>query len=315
LLGISLLAGCGRSSSSVSFEQLVSDAEKYDGKTVTLDAFYFSGFEISALSGSLQPASSGEWRIVPSQPLIWIEGGIPEETFNTLFKQTSTPSGYPEYYGKMNVTGIFETGGQYGHLGAYKYQIIVAEARLLEWTPPPSTTTNSGSGDLTIKIIAENDAPVAGVKVVSEVQPEGQLKVTGLTDFGGTVRFNNIKAGNYTFYVSAAGYAQHTVPVTVAADQLQSVTVNISTGQLTTAVVCYALAVFLDFPHISDLSKVPVSPVLVTGYVNNPRVQVTLTGLSVTVGTDGNFSSEVRLVEGNNKIEAIATLGRDHPLF
>jgi hypothetical protein len=72
-----IFSGCSGNSSiqSVTFSQLISQADKYNGKTVTLEAFYFSGFEISALSESLAPSTSGIWRI-PKGTLIWVEGGI-----------------------------------------------------------------------------------------------------------------------------------------------------------------------------------------------------------------------------------------------
>jgi hypothetical protein len=45
-----IFGGCGSSANeSVTFSQLISQADKYNGKTVTLEAFYFSGFEISAI--------------------------------------------------------------------------------------------------------------------------------------------------------------------------------------------------------------------------------------------------------------------------
>lgn len=137
LLSLSF-SGCGSSEKTITFSQLISQAEKYNGNTVTFEAFYFSGFEISALSGSLGPSNDGIWRIIPSQPLIWVKGGISQEFHNKLSKQTTTPSGYAERFGKLKVTGTFETGGQYGHLDAYEYQIDITSVELLEWSPPPA---------------------------------------------------------------------------------------------------------------------------------------------------------------------------------
>ena len=135
-----ILNGCGSANQSVTFSQLISNADKYNGKTVTLEAFYFSGFEISAISESVGPSTSGVWRIVPTGTLIWVEAGISQELQNKLYSQTTTPSGCAEHLGKLKITGKFETGSQYGHLGAYQYQIFITSSELLEWSPPPAAT-------------------------------------------------------------------------------------------------------------------------------------------------------------------------------
>jgi hypothetical protein len=142
LLG-TVVSGCGSGPQTLTFSQLISGADKYNGQIVTLEAFYFSGFEISALSGSLGPSSSGAWRIVPSNPLIWVAGGITQELQNELYSQSDTPSGYPEHFGKLAVTGKFESGGNYGHMDAYHYRITINAASREDWTPPPAATTGS----------------------------------------------------------------------------------------------------------------------------------------------------------------------------
>jgi hypothetical protein len=140
ITALSLLwGGCVSSVPTVTFDQLISQADRYQGRTVTLEAYYFAGFEISALCGAVGPANSGPWRIVPSGTLIWVAGGIPLDLFNQLYTQSETPSGYPERIGRLRVTGVFETGARYGHLDAYDYQINVTAAQLLEWSPPPAS--------------------------------------------------------------------------------------------------------------------------------------------------------------------------------
>jgi hypothetical protein len=143
LLGIFLLlaplAGCcGNTNQSVAFSQLISRADRYNGKTVNLEAFFFSGFEISVIAETVGPATSGAWRIVPTGTLVWVKSGITEKIFDKLYRQTTTPSGYPENIGKLRITGTFETGGKYGHMNAYNYQIAITNAELMEWTPPPA---------------------------------------------------------------------------------------------------------------------------------------------------------------------------------
>jgi hypothetical protein len=228
LLLAALSFGCGRSSKhDATFSQLVSQADKYSDKVVTFEAFYFNGFEISALAGVLEPTSSGNGRIVPTGTLIWVEGGISQELRDQLYIQTVTPSGYPEYFGKLKVTGKFETGASYGHLNAYQYQIAITNAELLEWTPPAITSTVS-VGNLQIKAIDPSYEPLYGVKVVSEEQPNGQLKVTGLTDTDGMVTFTEVKPGIYRFYASSADYTQARMEVNVIGSQTNSFTIRMT---------------------------------------------------------------------------------------
>ena len=65
--------------------------------------------------------------------MLWVEGGIPREIYDRLYEQDMM--GPKEHYGKMRVTGIFEYGGQYGHVGGYDAQITLSEVELLPWSP------------------------------------------------------------------------------------------------------------------------------------------------------------------------------------
>jgi hypothetical protein len=135
VLGLAL-GGCGNSGGQpVTFSQLISQADRYNGKIVTLEAFYFSGFEISALCESVGPATSGPSRIVPTGTLIWVAGGIPLDLQNTLYGQGGGASGYTERVGKLKIKGKFETG-KFGHLDSYQYRITISEAEALDWSPP-----------------------------------------------------------------------------------------------------------------------------------------------------------------------------------
>jgi hypothetical protein len=129
------ISGCG-GKPEVSYSQLISQPEKYDGQTVTVECFYFDAFEMMALCASLGPSTIAPGNLAPQGEFIWLEGGLPLETRDKLYTQTvKLSSGYPEHYGKVRITGRFQSGGQFGHLGAYKYQITISEVSLLEWSP------------------------------------------------------------------------------------------------------------------------------------------------------------------------------------
>jgi hypothetical protein len=227
-----MISGCGNSASqSIAVSQLISQADKYKGKTVTFEAFYFGGFEISALAESVGPANSGVWRIVPNGTLIWVKSGISQELHDKFYKQTDTPSGYTEYIGKLKVSGIFETGGKYGHMDAYHYQMAITSAELLEWSPPPAATQTTATGELQFKVVDSSDQPLQGAKVVSEEEPEGQLKLTGLTDASGIVVFKDIKAGEYKFYISRFDYTQqNNITAVVSSYYGTSLTISLSSS-------------------------------------------------------------------------------------
>ncbi len=58
-----------------------------------------------------------------------------------------------------------------------------------------TTTSPSNTGNLQVQILGVDKIPLAGAKVVSNAEPAGQLKVTGMTKSDGTVIYNNIAQG------------------------------------------------------------------------------------------------------------------------
>lgn len=125
------------STAEVTFAELVAEPARYNGRTVTLEAFYFHSFETSALCASLVESVQFPGHLVPTQPLIWLEGGLPLDVFNQLTEETYE-NGPSSYYGKLRIKGVFEYGDRYGHVGGFDYQLRVqpdtAEVGLLEWS-------------------------------------------------------------------------------------------------------------------------------------------------------------------------------------
>lgn len=132
--GISGCQGAGEGQTGeVTFEELFSHPEQYHGRQITLDGYYFQGFEVIVLSEGLEPSGYAEGHLIPQGRMLWIESGVPPETYNQLYRQDMM--GPEERYGKVRVSGEFEYGGHYGHLGGYDSQITLAEAELLDWAP------------------------------------------------------------------------------------------------------------------------------------------------------------------------------------
>ena len=74
--------------------------------------------------------------------MIWVESGIPKEVEDKLSRQQQM--GPVELYGKVRMTGKFEYGEKYGHLGGFDEQITPRETTILPWSPPTSKTLEGG---------------------------------------------------------------------------------------------------------------------------------------------------------------------------
>jgi hypothetical protein len=146
LIGSTVNCGRPAGEEKVTFDQLFARPNEYNGKDIILDGFYFSGFEVQALSESLEYSGYAEGHLVPAGKLIWVEGGIPKEIYDQLYRQSQM--GPEERFGKIRLEGKFEYGGSYGHLGGYDSFITPMTVELLAWSPPapgtpPPTATYS----------------------------------------------------------------------------------------------------------------------------------------------------------------------------
>jgi len=119
----------------ITFSQLTADPAKYNGQTVTIDGFWFDGFEIETLAERLIPSSFAPGNLQPDGVKIWAYGGIPAEISAQLYTQSNNSTGYPAHYGKVELTGTLEYGGGYGQMNSYQYQLTVQSAKLLTWSP------------------------------------------------------------------------------------------------------------------------------------------------------------------------------------
>jgi len=133
-----LIAGCNENQApkvqEVTFNQLFADLDKYNGNEITIEGFYFHGFEVIVLSESLESSGYAQGHLIPKGKMVWVEGGIPKEVYDKLYQQQMM--GPLECYGKVRVKGKFEYGAKYGHLGAYSAQIVPSEVEVLLWSRP-----------------------------------------------------------------------------------------------------------------------------------------------------------------------------------
>jgi hypothetical protein len=117
--------------------------------------------------------------------------------------------------------------GTYTVVGADEWgALVIIHFDVLQWSTPPTSSPVS-SGNLQITVTGLSDVTLPGAKVVSQEQPDGQLKVTGLTDSDGTVTFNGIKPGKYSFYIGRYDYIQTDFTVTLNGGQTTRTTINL----------------------------------------------------------------------------------------
>ena len=115
----------------ISFAQVISEPASFNGKVITVTGYWFDGFEIAVLAETLEPSSFTPGNVQPAGTKIWVRGGLPENVSAQLNLQSNNTTGYPAHYGKVELTGILEYGGYYGHMNAYQYQLTVLSARFI----------------------------------------------------------------------------------------------------------------------------------------------------------------------------------------
>ena len=131
-----LTSNCGGNDTAqeVTFNQVFSRPSEFHNRIIMIEGFYFHGFELVVLSEKIEFSGHAAGHLIPRGEMIWIEGGIPLEVYDKLYQQSMM--GPTERYGKIRINGRFQYGGNYGHLGAYTYQITAAKVELLPWSPP-----------------------------------------------------------------------------------------------------------------------------------------------------------------------------------
>lgn len=143
----------------VRFEELVAHPQKYHGSEICATGMYVSGFETTALGASTYEVDGA---VYLSQPAIWIEGA----EIRTRGDCVKTGGAPPAEFCQAEVCGLFESGGGFGHLGAYEYQLGAAgEERSPQSRGSPAWRPLC--------------APCSGLQCIGLDQPIGDLNVLG----------------------------------------------------------------------------------------------------------------------------------------
>ena len=91
--------------------------------------------------------------------------------------------------------------------------------------PPQQSPTPSEMGKIIVYVKNENNSPINGALVTSTTQPTGQSPLSGITDQRGSVTFNDVTAGSYSFHASKSGFSANDVQVTARSQQITSITI------------------------------------------------------------------------------------------
>ena len=89
-----------------------------------------------------------------------------------------------------------------------------------------TTTPVTNTGRIQVRVTDTGNNPLRGGKVVSDMQPDGQLKLEGLTNNNGDVVSQNVKSGDYEFYVSRFNYTETYITIIAKPGQTTSMTMQ-----------------------------------------------------------------------------------------
>jgi hypothetical protein len=102
--------------SDVPFEELVSNPQRYHGRRVCTEGIHVTGFETSAPGASLR--QEGE-AVYLTELVIWLAGAETRSTSDGV-ESGAFPTAR---LCRATVHGLYQSGGHYGHLGGYAYQL------------------------------------------------------------------------------------------------------------------------------------------------------------------------------------------------
>jgi len=81
-------------------------------------------------------------------------------------------------------------------------------------------------GSLSVVVEDLGEVLLEGAAVVSIIQPDGQAVLSGLTIADGSISFNDVIPGVYSFQASLGGYLANTGSVTIIPDDTVTLTLN-----------------------------------------------------------------------------------------
>jgi hypothetical protein len=89
--------------------------------------------------------------------------------------------------------------------------------------------TSQTKGGIKVTIIDGGGKPIVGASISSTSTPSGQAALSGVTGSDGSVTFNDVAAGSYTFQASLSGYVTNTGSMTIVAGGVATSSITLQT--------------------------------------------------------------------------------------
>jgi hypothetical protein len=107
----------------VPFDALANDPHRYEGRYVCTQGTRVDGFEVSGLGAGMVEQDG---RTHLTEPVIWLEHADVQSREDCI--QTATLPSFE--FCQVVVCGVFESGGGFGHAGAYQHQLWGSAVRV-----------------------------------------------------------------------------------------------------------------------------------------------------------------------------------------
>ena len=112
------LVACGRATETepggngtAPLVEILADPDAFEGQRVEVSTGYFSSFEVSVLTSGFAESYPPQ----PVDPLVWVSAGPPRSCLEVAERVSWSE--------RVIATGIFRTGGGFGHLGQYEFEL------------------------------------------------------------------------------------------------------------------------------------------------------------------------------------------------
>jgi len=106
--------------------EVLRDAPKYNGQTITTQGYYFWNGQIFVLAEGISTEEDGS-SPQPIGKIVWMEGFPADESGKLHLGPNNS-----YVWGKVEGTGQFKSGGTFGKDGAYHEFLQVSSAKALE---------------------------------------------------------------------------------------------------------------------------------------------------------------------------------------
>jgi hypothetical protein len=109
----------------INFVELSSKADQYNGQTVTTQAYYFWNGALAVLAEGISTEEDGG-SPQPVGEMVWVDGFPPE-----LSAELNLGPNNSYVWGKIEATGYFQTGGNFGHDGSFPKHFQIESANIV----------------------------------------------------------------------------------------------------------------------------------------------------------------------------------------